>query len=84
MRRHSLLPVLAFSLTVEILPIGEYDVDRRDGALAYVLDGETTDAPRTLVYVDAEDVGNGLCRLRDGAGAIRRGGCAQTVTCCRH
>jgi hypothetical protein len=36
------------------LPIGEYDVDRRDGALAYVLDGETTDAPCTLMYVDAE------------------------------
>ena len=40
-------------LTAEILPIGEYDVDRHDGALAYILESESDDAPRTLVYVDA-------------------------------
>jgi hypothetical protein len=40
-------------LTAELLPISEYDVDPSDGALAYILEGQTADAPRTLVYVNA-------------------------------
>jgi hypothetical protein len=61
-------------LTAEILPIGEYDVDPRDGALAYILESESDDAPRTLIYVDASGQRTELVNGPLGSPLIEPGG----------
>ncbi len=61
-------------LTAEILPIGEYDVDPHDGALAYILESESDDAPRMLVFADASGQRTELVNGPLGSPLIEPGG----------